>query len=438
MMRQLLPRVYQYGRGLLLVALVLCAAGAATWVASRMPIQGPGAAAETHAISTDEGEKLRRCGSDCLIVPDDIARRMRLQTAVAVAPTRPRKLAPFQGRLALDLNALARIRSPFSGEVVVLGRTGDRPLRFGDTVTKGQLLAIVLSKDLGEKKSELVDAISRLRTDELTLRRLEALYKESSTAERNVREAERNVQADRVALERAERTLRAWKLSDADLAAIRAEADRLSDPTAPRTDPNAWARVEVRSPRDGVVLEKNVGFGDLVDTTMDLFKVGDLSRLTVWAHVFEEDLPQLQAAAQPVHWTVAVASRPGTCFTGVLEHVGPVIDPNQQTALANGSVDNPRGELKVGQFVTVTVELPAPKGEVELPAEAVVEDGRESIVFVRSQGQQFVRRRVEVTRRFHDVIYVKREQGGVAPGDVVVTAGSLLLRDALDQLPAGD
>src|SRR5262249_11789734 len=113
-------------------------------------------------------------------------------------------------------------------------------------------------------------------------------------------------------------------------------------------------------------------------------------------------------------------------------------DPNQQTALASGTVENPRGELKVGQFVTVTVELPPPKGEVDLPAEAVVEDGRESLVFVRRTPGEFVRRRVEVTRRFHDVISVKLPEGGVSPGDVVATGGALLLRDALEQLPGGD
>jgi cobalt-zinc-cadmium efflux system membrane fusion protein len=436
-MAPILERCYRYGRGPLLGAFILLTAGSATYVASKMPAPSP--PTETHSAATgDEPAKIRRCASDCLVVPDEIAQRMRLQTGVATEPTRPRKLAPFQGRLALDNNLLTRVRSAFAGDVVELGRTGERPLRQFDPVTKGQLLAVVRSKDLGEKKSELIDALSKLRTDERTLRQLEALYKEAGTAERSVREAERNVQADRVAVERAERTLRAWKLGDAEIAAVRAEADRLSDPAAPRIDPAAWARVEIRSPRDGLLLEKNFNPGDLVDTSVDMFKVGEITRLMVWAHVFEEDLPLLQGAGEPLSWTVAVPARPGTTFTGALDFVGPVIDPNQQTALATGTVENPRGELKVGQFVTATVELPPSKGEVELPADAVVEDGRNSVVFVRRAAHEFVQRRVIVTKRFHDVIYVKLEPGGVAPGNTVVTSGALLLRDALDQLPASE
>jgi len=436
-MPRFLERCYRYGRAPILGAFVLVSAGSATWVASKMP--GQSTPTETHTVApAKEADRIRRCGSDCVVVPEAIAKRMRLQTAVATEPTRPRTLAPFQGRLALDNNLLARVRSPFAGDVVELGRTGDRPIRQFDPVKKDQLLAVVRSKDLGEKKSELIDAISKLRTDTRTLQRLEALYKEAGTAERSVREAERNVQADRVAVERAERTLRAWKLGDTEIAAVRAEADRLSDPAAPRADPTEWARVEIRSPRDGLLLEKNFNPGDLVDTSADLFKVGEITRLMVWAHVFEEDLPLLQTAPEPVLWTVAVPARPGTSFAGVLDYVGPVIDPNQQTALATGTVENPRGELKVGQFITATVELPPPKGEVELPADAVVEDGRASVVFVRRSANEFVQRRLSVTRRFHDAIFVKLEPSGVAPGDTVVTSGALLLRDALDQLPVGE
>src|SRR5206468_9128358 len=60
----------------------------------------------------------------------------------------------------------------------------DRPraegeLRFGDFVHKGQLLAVVWSKDLGEKKSELVEGIARLRIDEEKLENLQNGLKRS-------------------------------------------------------------------------------------------------------------------------------------------------------------------------------------------------------------------------------------------------------------------
>ena len=51
--------------------------------------------------------------------------------------------------------------------------------------------------------------------------------------------------------------------------------------------------MEVRCPFDGMVLEKNIVAGDIVDTNLDLFKIADLSVLGVMANVYEEDLPAL-------------------------------------------------------------------------------------------------------------------------------------------------
>src|SRR5439155_20831225 len=93
--------------------------------------------------------------------------------------------------------------------------------------------------------------------------------------------------------------------------------------------------------------------------------------------------PALQSLALPIEWTVKMPSRPGVVFPGRLEQIGKVIDPNQHTALVFGRVDNASGELRVGQFVTAEVKLPATPGEVEVPTTALVEDGRTTFPSVR-------------------------------------------------------
>ena len=119
-----------------------------------------------------------------------------------------------------------------------------------------------------------------------------------------------------------------------------------------------------------------------------------------------------------------------------------IIDPNQHTALAVGHIENPNGLFKAGQFVTATVELPPAADEIEVPATASVEDGRESIVFVQPDPNKllFTRRKVKVLRRLHDVVYLSgsgAEGKGepIRPGDRVVTGGAVFLNDALADLP---
>lgn len=409
-------------------------------------------AAQHQAATSSKLARIERVEADTLTVPADVAWSLGIRTAEATAAVRPRPLPSLMGCLAVDNDRLVRVHSRFAGEMMALGTLAkgetavfvedgpSRMLRVGDRVEEGQLLAVVWSKDLGEKKSELVDSLSRLRVDRETLDRLKSVS-EGVVAGRQVREAERAVEASQIAVARAEATLRSWRVPEAEIQAVTADAQRLTQPSR-----SNWPRVEVRASMAGVILEKNTSLGDVVDTTMDLFKIADLSKLHVWAQVYEDDLPALQALPRSIPWTVSVPSRPGYRWTGTLEHIGEIIDPNQHTALVRGSVDNPRGELKVGQFITAVVALPPGSDEVEVPTSALIEDGKESLVFVQTDPQvaQFTRRRVNVVRRQHDVIYLHSPVGmgtesstllTVRPGERVVVGGAIHLHQALEELP---
>jgi cobalt-zinc-cadmium efflux system membrane fusion protein len=93
--------------------------------------------------------------------------------------------------------------------------------------------------------------------------------------------------------------------------------------------------------------------------------------------------------------------------------------------------------LKVNQFITATITLPPQPGEVEVPTDALLEDGRDSVVFVQPDPtlSRFARRPVEVTRRYHDVVYVRAGSAGggagLRPGERVVVGGALQLNEAL-------
>jgi cobalt-zinc-cadmium efflux system membrane fusion protein len=438
------------------IGLGLAVAGVIGWVSlhhhlfAHKAVAGPSVA----ALKTP-APRAQRLTADTLVVPNEVLWSFGIRTAEASSATRPRLLPPLTGCLAVDSNRLAHVHSLFAGEIVALGtvaggeaeRVTDDPaarlLQTGDRVQAGQLLAVVWSKDLGEKKSELVDALSRLRVDKETLNRLKNAG-EGVVAQRQIRDAERTVESDLIAVARAEATLRSWRVEEKEIHAAAAEAERLARKESRRAlaANHNWARVEVRAKSAGIILEKNVTVGDVVDTTVDLFKVADLSKLAVWAHVYEDDLPALQALPRPIQWSVQMPANPAHGWTGTLERIGEIVDPNQHTVLVSGLVDNPSGDLKAGQFITAAVALPAQPGEVEVPSSALVEDGRESILFVQEDSQEprFARRRVSVVRRFHDVVYVRADPAaGTAQalhaGERVVTSGAIHLKEALDELP---
>jgi hypothetical protein len=75
-----------------------------------------------------------------------------------------------------------------------------------------------------------------------------------------------------------------------------------------------------------------------------------------------------------------------------------------------------------------------------VPTQAVVEDGKTSVVFVQPDPNvpKYVRKAVRVVRRYHDACYVKAEPDGVQPGEMVVTGGALQLNQALTDAPQAD
>ena len=294
---------------------------------------------------------------------------------------------------------MVRVHSRFPGEVVSIGtfepgggaKGEPRPLRVGDHVSRGQLLAVIWSKEVGEKKSDLVNALSSRFLHEAQLSKLKGLESQV-IAGKQMREAERDLEQDIIEVDRLERTLRSWRLTETEINVVRAEAEKIhrGDIASDMEVDRSWAEVEVRCPFDGTVLEKNIVAGDIVDTTLDLFKIADLSVLAAMANVYEEDLPALDGLKpEDQRWTIFLKSQANAAgIPGKFDRIGNIVDPNQHTAAIMGWVDNRDGRLRAGQFITALVELPATDGEVVIPDTALVEDGA-AIAGVRRQ--RFVR-----------------------------------------------
>ncbi len=438
-MNDTLQRSWRVLKTLVLSTGVVIAGASGAWIAKPTLSETKTGSLSPSQLEPPKAERISRIGADRVKVPEAVADKMGLSTEPVVSSTQPIHLPPFQGSLSLDNNCLQRVHARFPGEIVRMSTVSEpapRDLRVGDVVMKGQLLALVWSSSFGNMKSDLVGALSKLRSDEQILARLKELSDLGGTPESTLRAAEQTVRDDRLAVERTERTLQSNRVTDEELAKLRAEADQLKDAKGKKSDAADWANVEVRANQSGTILVKNVNVGDIVDTSLDLFQIGDLSHLTIWAHVYEDDLPRLAEVPKPIRWSVAVPSRPGVVLNGTLEQISAVIDPNQHTALVSGRIENPRGELKIGQFVTAQVDLPPPPGELAVPADAVAEDGRDSIVFVQSADDRtvYLKCSLQVVRRTRQTLYVK-VGSGMRAGDRVVTAGSLLLREAVDALP---
>jgi cobalt-zinc-cadmium efflux system membrane fusion protein len=444
--------------------------GLGEWIAK--PATPTVAAAEERGPAATLGEK----DLNSMRMAPEVVDHLGVKTVVVDRPKEGQELT-LPGTLNLDPDYLAHVHPRFPGEVIEIGpyrapgasHAEDRPLRFGDPVVEGQLLAVLWSKDLGEKKNDLIEGLAKLWTDQKSLTASEELYRDLAGSEANVRLQRGVVAADLSAVSRARNALRIWRLSEKEIQEVEDEAKavygeraRLLDAPGEKKTPQGgdwtrWARLEVKAKFAGTIVERNVAkSGELVDVTQDLFKIADMSHLVVWAHAYEQDLPLLRDLPRPIPWTVRLTSDPtgGGNEGRVLDspgadEVGPIIDPNQHTALVVGRVDNSdpdsRRRLRDGQFVTATIYIPPPADVVAIPSAGLVEDGGDSVVFVQADAKTpaFTMKRVKVVRRMRGWVWVLSQRDNadksevfqlIMPKDRVVTDGAVMLKSTLEDL----
>ncbi len=471
--------------GGILLPIVVILTLAVVFGAVKLPWANPPAETMGPPAKAGLGIELVAGKPNSLLVPEEVRKSLGIrkgnvdQIAVAEKPSRTRPLV-MPGSTALDPARLIRLRVRFApADVVEMGQIvdphsspGDMPplrrqLQVGDPAKKGQLLAVLSSVDVGNKKNDLFDALSQLRLDEEVLKRAEA--RAAAVPEVFILGARRNVQADINAVNRAENMLKTWAIPEEDIQAVRDEVKNMTsdrDGSAEAKGPakerrpakdrlKQWARVELKAPDDGFLIEQNVALHEtVVDNTTNLLQIAKVDPLIVLAAVPEDDLPALQDLKNQtkdfIGWTVrTVGTQP---IAGLVDDIGYLIDPNQHTAVVRGHIPNPGGLLRAGQFVTDTVELLPPKNVVEVPIGALVEDGKDSIIFVQADASQpvYTMRRVQVTNRFDRTAYVRSvpankdeelapgEDGPVSlpkeplrEGERVLTAGALELKAAL-------
>lgn len=428
-----------------------------------------------------KGIVLKQAGahSHTLQVPEGVRRSLGIRKGnkdlleAAKAPTQSRPLV-LPGSTALDPGRIVRVRARFApAEVVQIAETRDNPspataasqfreIRPGDQVKLGDELAVFFSVDVGSKKNDLFEAIIQYRLDKVVLDRAEK--QDAALPEVFLWNARRNVQTDRSAIIRAKNTLKTWNIAKEDIDAVVKEAEEY-DLTKSKNDSRKegdwgekqekWARVLMKAPCTGVIIERNVSRGEiLVDPTTNLFTIAQVDRLAVLVNAPEDDLPTLNdltfAQRKWTVQTVGVNSVKG--LPGTIDEIGYIIDPNQHTAIIKGYIDNPNGRIRAGQFVSATVQLDPPKDVVEIPIEALVDDGKQSVVYVQTDADKhrYTMRRVVVIQRFEKSAFIcstpipaadqvtpeEKEQGllprqPVRIGEKLLIAGVLELKAAL-------
>jgi multidrug efflux pump subunit AcrA (membrane-fusion protein) len=196
--------------------------------------------------------------------------------------------------------------------------------------------------------------------------------------------------------------------------------------------------LRINSPRDGIVTEKMVVEGQMVDAGMKLYRLADLGTVWVQSQIYEQDLPFIQLGQEA---TVSFSYLQDRKFRGRVTYLYPTIDDKTRTARVRMEFHNPGYFLKPGMFATVELTADLSASAVLVPDMAVLRSGEKNTVFVALKGGTFEPRVVTLGPRAEDSSY--QVLSGLSEGDRVVTSGQFMLdsesqlREAIQKMQRG-
>ena len=186
--------------------------------------------------------------------------------------------------------------------------------------------------------------------------------------------------------------------------------------------------LRVNAPIDGVVVEKMVVAGQMVDAGMKLYRLADLSLVWMQSQIYEQDLSFVRLGQEAA---VSLSYMPGSKFEGRVTSIYPTVDEKTRTAKIRMEFHNPGLLLKPGMFATVELSSELSPSALLAPDSAVLRSGEKNTVFVALDGGKFEPRTVVLGPRSENNMYQVLD--GLKEGERVVTSGQFLL-DSESQL----
>jgi RND family efflux transporter MFP subunit len=299
---------------------------------------------------------------------------------------------PVPARVKIDESRAAKVGAPLAGRVTSVY------VELGQKVKAGDPLFSEASGDIAGLRAERDKSAVDLDVAKSQLARVRAMVEAHAIPAKDELEARQQLKQAEVSVRLAQARLGSLKVSS-----------------------HADNEFTVVSPRDGVVVEKNVLPSQQLSTDTGLVAVADLGVVWVVAELFEADVVGIDAGT-PVR--ITSPSLPDFSVESKVEMVSAVVDPERHTVPVRVRLENADGRLKPNIYAQMRFASQPDPSAVEIAASALVSDGSHQYVYVEGEKGQFTRREIAAGPAREGKVSVLH---GLSAGDVVVEEGALLL-----------
>jgi cobalt-zinc-cadmium efflux system membrane fusion protein len=298
-----------------------------------------------------------------------------------------------------DPQATQVVSAAIAGRVVALNRN------LGESVLRGQALAVIESREAAQLKGEVEAARARLALANSNLAREQRLFSQRVSPEQDLITARTAATEARIALTQAQ-----------------------SQVSAAGGGGGGLNRLGIVAPISGQVIARPVVLGQTVAADAELFRVANLSKVSLSLSLKPEDAGRIRPGA-PVTVTAS-----GRSATARISFVSPALDPQTRLVPAIASLDNGGNLWRVGEAVTASVQLAGDGGPstVRVPSTAVQTVEGRTVVFVRTP-TGFKVTPVQLGDTAGDMVLIR---SGLSGRERIATTGSFTLKAELGKSEA--
>ena len=291
---------------------------------------------------------------------------------------------------------------PFSS-----GKILNVKVSLGDRVSKGQVLAIIKSADVAGNYSDLSTASNDVAIAKKQLDNEESLYKNGIASEREYIEAKE-----------------IYQKSVTNASKVR---EQININGGGHTSANGT--YVVTAPMSGYVVEKKITEGGFIrnDNGDNMFTIGDISEVWVWANVYESDIAKVKEGYTADVTTLAY---PDKIFNGVVDKVNQVLDPETKVMKIRVKLKNENQELKPEMFANIMIRNREGVEAVAIPFAALIAENGKNYVIVYKDKCNMKVQEVDILKTVGDKTYLR---SGLAPGDRIISKNQILLFRALTE-----
>jgi cobalt-zinc-cadmium efflux system membrane fusion protein len=336
-----------------------------------------------------------------ITIANDLAEKMGFETDVA-GPGKIISVLELPGEITLNADMVSHIIPRVAGVVLEARKS------LGDLVRKGEVLAVIDSRDLGESKSRYLVALEREKLASYNFERIQRLWEAKTVAEKEFLTAKKTYLEEKIELSSTGRKLLALGLSKQDLAGLSSEDD------------STLTHFSIRAPIDGVVTRKHLSQGEWAKEDAEIYVIADLASVWVDITVYAKDIDAVHLDQKA---TVRTDSY-GLEAIGTVSYVGPLVGEDTRTARARIVIPNSEGKWRPGLFARVELVKQNSSPAVVVRNEAIQTHQNKPVVFVQYD-DQYEARPVVIGKSNEQFSEITK---GLTEGERYVTKNSFVIK----------